>query len=45
MTISNTQKKRNVVLDKALELYNELLNIYKNQFDKLTKAQKKMIKV
>ena len=29
----------------ALELYNKLLNMYKPQYDKLTKAQKKKIKV
>ena len=29
----------------ALELYNQLLNIYKTQNDQLTKAQKKRIKV
>ena len=33
------------MLDPALELYNKLLNIYKTQYDKLTKAQKKRIKV
>ena len=30
---------------KAFELYDKLLNIYKTQYDKLTKAQKKIIKV
>ena len=33
------------MFDKALELYNKLLNIYKTQYDKLTKAKKKRIKV
>ena len=33
------------MLDTALELYNKLLNIHKTQYDKLTKAQKKRIKV
>ena len=33
------------MLDTALELYNQLLNIYKTQYYKLTKAQKKRIKV
>ena len=37
-------EKRKVVLDSALALYNKLLSIYKNQYDKLTKAQKKRIK-
>ena len=37
-------EKRKVVLDSALVLYNKLLSIYKNQYDKLTKAQKKRIK-
>ena len=32
------------MLDTALELY-KVLNIYKTQYDKLTKAQKKRIKV
>ena len=38
-------EKRKVVLDTALELYNNLLNIYKTQYDKLTKAKKKRIKI
>ena len=33
------------MFDTALELYNKLLNIYKTQYDKLTKAKKKRIKV
>ena len=37
-------EKRKVVLDTALALYNKLLSIYKNQYDKLTKAQMKRIK-
>ena len=32
------------MLDTALELYNNLLNIFKTQYDKLTKSQKKKIK-
>ena len=32
---------RKVVFDKALELYNKLLNIYKPQYDKLAEAEKK----
>ena len=31
--------------DKAHKLYNKLLNIHKTQYDKLTKAKKKRIKV
>ena len=37
-------EKRKVVLDSALALYNKLPSIYQNQYDKLTKAQKKRIK-
>ena len=33
------------MLNTAFELYNKLLNIYKTQYDKLTQAQKKSIKV
>ena len=33
------------MLDTALELFNNLLNTYKTQYDKLAKAQKKRIKV
>ena len=33
------------MLNTALELYNKLLNIYKTQYDKLAKAQKKRMKV
>ena len=40
----NDLEKRKVVLDSALALYNKLLSIYQNQYDKLTKAQKKRIK-
>ena len=40
----NDLEKRKVVLDSALALYNKLLSIYQNQYDKLTKAQKKQIK-
>ena len=32
------------MLDTALALYNKLLSMYKNQYDKLTKTQKKSIK-
>ena len=32
-------EERKVVLNTALELYGKLLNIYKTQYDKLTKAQ------
>ena len=38
-------EKIKVVFDTALELYNKLLNIYKTQNDKLTKAKKKRIKL
>ena len=38
-------EERKVVFNTALELYNQLLNIYKTQNDQLTKAQKKRIKV
>ena len=38
-------EKRKVVLVKASELYNKLLNIYKTQYNQLIKAQKKWIKV
>ena len=37
-------EKRKVLLDTALALYNKLLSIYKNQYNKLTKAHKKRIK-
>ena len=37
-------EKREVLLDTALALYNKLLSIYKNQYNKLTKAHKKRIK-
>ena len=37
-------EKREVLLDTALALYNMLLSIYKNQYNKLTKAHKKRIK-
>ena len=33
------------MLDTALELYNKILNVYKTQYYKLTKAQKKRKKV
>ena len=33
------------MLDTALEWYNKLLNIYKTQYDKFTKAHKKRIKL
>ena len=33
------------MFDTALELYNKLLNIYKTQYDKPTKAKKKRIKI
>ena len=32
------------MLDTALKLYNNLRNIFKTQYDKLTKSQKKKIK-
>ena len=35
------QKKRRVVFETVLELNNKLLNIYKTQYNKLTKAKKK----
>ena len=38
-------EKRKVVIAKASELYDKLLSIYKTQYDKLTKAQRKKIKV
>ena len=38
-------EERKVVYDTALELYNKFLRIYKTQYDKLTKAKKKKIKV
>ena len=38
-------KERKFGLNTALELHNKLLNIYKSQYDKLTKARKKRIKV
>ena len=37
--------KRKVMFDTAHELYNKLLSIYKTQYDKPTKAQRKKIKV
>ena len=33
------------MLNTAYELYEKLLNIYKTQYDKLTKAHKKRLKV
>ena len=33
------------MINTALELYNKLLNIYKTQYEKRTKPQKKRIKV
>ena len=36
--------KKKVVFDTALELYNKLLNIYKTQCNKFTKAKNKRIK-
>ena len=33
----NDLEKRKVVLDSALALYNKLLSIYQNQYDKLNK--------
>ena len=38
-------EKRKVVFDTALALQNKLLNIYKIQYDKLTKAKKKRIRI
>ena len=38
-------EKRKVVINTALESYNKHLNIYKTQYDKPTKAQKKRINV
>ena len=38
-------KQRKIIFNTALELYNKLLNIHKPQYDKLTKAKKKRIKV
>ena len=38
-------KKRKVVIATGFELYDNFLNIYTAQYDKLTKAQKKRIKV
>ena len=43
--IRHLKKKRKVVLTKAHELYDKFLNIYKTQYDKLTKGYKKSIKV
>ena len=36
-------QKRNVVINTASELYNELLNIYETQYDNLSKVHKKNI--
>ena len=38
-------EKRKSVIAKAFELYDKLLSIYKTQYDKLTKRQRKRIKV
>ena len=38
-------EKRKVMINAALELHTELLNIYKNQYLELTRAQKKRTKV
>ena len=38
-------EKRKIMFDKGLELLNKLLNIYKNQYVKLSKARNKKIKV
>ena len=38
-------KERKFGVNTALELHNKILNIYKSQYDKLTKARKKRIKV
>ena len=40
-----SQTNTNLAYNKASELYDKLLSIYKTQYDKLTKAQKKRIKV
>ena len=41
----NRRKKTCVEFATASELYDKVLNIYTTQYDKLTKAQKKRIKV
>ena len=38
-------EKRKIAFDKGLELHNKLLNIYKTQYVKLSKARNKKIKV
>ena len=44
MKSSKKTQKKKFVFDTALELYNNLLNIFKTQYDQLTKSQKKKIK-
>ena len=44
MKSSKKTQKKKFVFDTALELYNNLLNIFKIQYDQLTKSQKKKIK-
>ena len=38
-------EKRKVVVNTASKLYDKLLNIYKNQYNKLSEDQKKIITV